>query len=180
MHSLFWSLVRSLGRGRLTRIDDSGPVQLVQMQLSQSATRDATPRLCDYGFQSNPPEGSDAIAVFLGGERSNGVVIACGSQQYRVRNLAPGEVCISDNRGQSVYLSAAGITISSGVLPMRITNTPEITNDSPLTHCTGDIVCDGAIRAAGDIIRFFRNSEIDLEWHGAIRHCDAGKNHIYR
>lgn len=151
MQSQFWSLVRSLGRGRISRVDDSGPVQLVQMQLSQGETRDNTPRLVEYGFQSNPPEGSDAIAVFLAGDRTNGVVIACGNQSFRVRNLASGEVCVSDNRGQSVYLSAGGIVVNGGGHPVTITNTPEITADSPLMHCTGDIQCDGAIRAAGDI-----------------------------
>jgi phage baseplate assembly protein V len=152
MQSLFWSLVRSLGRGRLTRVDDSGPVQLVQMQLSQNETRDSTPRLCEYGFSSNPPAGSDAVAVFLAGNRINGVVIACGHQQYRMRGLASGEVAISDNRGQSVYLSAAGIVVNGGGLPIKLTNTPEITADSPLMHCTGNIECDGNIAAAGDIL----------------------------
>jgi len=152
MQSLFWNIIRSLGRGRLTRIDDSGPVQLVQMQLSQSETRDSTPRLCEYGFQSNPPDGADAVAVFLAGNRTNGVVIACGHQTYRVRNLATGEVCVSDNRGQSVYLSATGIVVNGGGLPLKITNTPEITADSPLTHVTGNIECDGYIHAGADIL----------------------------
>jgi phage baseplate assembly protein V len=152
MQSHFWSLVRSLGRGRLTRVDDSGAVQFVQMQLSQSETRDRTPRIAEYGFSSNPPDGTDAVAVFLGGDRTNGVVIACGHQQYRMRGLVSGEVAISDNRGQSVYLSAAGIVINGGGHPVTITNAPEVTADSPLMHCTGDIECDGNIRAAGDIL----------------------------
>ncbi|MBB5408613.1 phage baseplate assembly protein V [Paraburkholderia sp. HC6.4b] len=151
MEHLFWSLVRSLGRGRLTRVDDGGAAQLVQMQLSSGETRDRTPRLAEYGFQSNPPAGSDALAVFLGGDRTNGVVIACGNQQYRFRNLAPGEVCISDDKGQSVYLSAAGIVVNGGGQPVTITNTPQITADSPLFRCTGNIVGDGDITCAGDM-----------------------------
>jgi phage baseplate assembly protein V len=143
--SSFWSLVRSLGRGRLTRVDDSGPAQLVQMQLSQNETRDTTPRLAEYGFQSSPPAGSDAVAVFLAGNRTNGVVIACGNQQYRMRNLASGEVAISDNRGQSVYLTASGIVINGGGLPMKLTNTPQVTVDTPLMHCTGNVTADGDI-----------------------------------
>jgi phage baseplate assembly protein V len=141
-----------MGRGRLTRVDDSGPVQLVQMQLSQGETRDRTPRVAEYGFSSNPPDGADAVAVFLGGDRTNGVVIACGHQAYRVRGLASGEVCISDNRGQRVFLGADGIVIDGGGKPVQITNAPRITADSPLMRCTGDIECDGNIRAAGDIL----------------------------
>ncbi|WP_233854176.1 phage baseplate assembly protein V [Paraburkholderia sp. HD33-4] len=145
MSPTFWSLVRSLGRGRLTRVDDGGPCQLVQMQLSQTETRDATPRMAEYGFESNPPAGADAVAVFLAGNRTNGVVIACGHQQYRMRGLTTGEVAISDNKGQSVYLSAAGIVVNGGGLPMKFTNTPQVTVDTPLMHCTGNITADGDI-----------------------------------
>lgn len=151
MKSAFWSLVRSLGRGRLTRVDDSGPVQLVQLQLSQNETRDKTPRVAEYGFQSYPPDGADGIAVFLGGERTNGVVIACGHQQYRIRNLTHGEVCISDDKGQRVYLSSTGIVVNGGGHPVTITNAPEVTADTPLMRCTGNIECEGSIVAAGDI-----------------------------
>ncbi len=132
-------------------MDDGGAVQFVQMQLSQSETRDRTPRIAEYGYSSNPPDGADAVAVFLGGDRTNGVVIACGHQAYRMRGLASGEVAISDDKGQSVYLSAAGIVINGGGHPVTITNAPKITADSPLMHCTGDIRCDGQITAGGDI-----------------------------
>jgi phage baseplate assembly protein V len=169
MESLFWSLVRSLGRGRLTRVDDTGPAQLVQMQLSQNETRDKTPRLSEYGFQSNPPSGSDAVALFIGGDRTNGVVIACGHQRFRVRNLAAGEVCVSDDKGQSVYLSAAGIVVNGGGLPVTITHAPEVTADTPLLHCTGDIDCDGNIRAARDI----------LDNSGTNAHTMAGMREVY-
>ncbi|MEX3690827.1 phage baseplate assembly protein V [Paraburkholderia sp. BR14263] len=151
MENLFWSLVRSLGRGRLTRVDDSGPTQLVQMQLSANETRDHTPRLAQYGFQSNPPAGSDAIAVFFGGDRTNGAVIACGNQEYRVKGLATGEVCISDNRGQKVYLTQAGIVIDGGGLPMRFTNSPQATLDIPTVHCTGDLNVDGNVTSGKSV-----------------------------
>lgn len=151
MENLFWSLMRSLGRGRLTRIDDTGPVQLVQMQLSAGETRDKTPRLAEYGFQSHPPAGADAVALFLGGDRTNGFVIACNHQQYRVRGLASGEVCVSDDKGQSVLLSAAGIVVNGGGLPVLITNTPQVTADTPRLHCTGDITSGQSITAAQDV-----------------------------
>lgn len=151
MESLFWSLMRSLGRGRLTRIDDAGAVQLVQMQLSQSEVRDKTPRLAEYGFSSHPPVGADAVAVFLGGDRTNGFVIACNHQQYRVRGLASGEVCVSDDKGQSVLLSAAGIVVNGGGLPVTVTNTPSVTVDTPHLHCTGNITSGQSITAAQDV-----------------------------
>jgi phage baseplate assembly protein V len=149
--SLYWSVMRSLGRGRLTGIDDSGPVQRVQMQQSQNETRDTTPRLAEYGFQSFPPPGCDAVALFLGGERSNGLVIACNSQQYRFRNLTTGEVCISDDKGQSVYLSASGITVNGGGKPVTVTNTPTVTLDAPTVKCTGNLQVTGNITSGASI-----------------------------
>ncbi|WP_414695925.1 phage baseplate assembly protein domain-containing protein [Paraburkholderia sp.] len=56
-----------LERERLTRIDDSGPAELVQVQLSQQQTLGGTPRLIEYGSQPNPHEGGNTVAVFVSG-----------------------------------------------------------------------------------------------------------------
>lgn len=132
------------------------------------------PCLALYGFQSCPPEGSDALAVFLGGDRTNGVIVANGNQRYRIRNLAPGEAYISDSRGQSVYLTTAGIIVNGGGHPMTITNAPEITADTPLLHCTGDIQCDGNIRSAGDMLD---NSAANTRTVAAMRTAYNGHRH---
>jgi phage gp45-like len=57
-----------------------------------------------------------------------------------MKGLATGEVAIYDDSGQSVYLSAAGIVVDGGGKPVEITNTPQITADTPLLRCTGDIL----------------------------------------
>lgn len=105
---LYWRIRRALGRGRGTVQDDTGPVQLVQLRLSDLETFDGLPRVAEYGFQSTPPDGWDGVAVFFSGDRSSGVVVATNHQQFRVRNLKKGEVCISDNQGQTIYLKNGG------------------------------------------------------------------------
>ena len=152
MPNLFWMLVRTLGRGRLTAVDDSGPVQTVQMQLSQSELRDGTPRLAEYGFNSNPPAGADAVLACLGGDRTQGVVIACGHQKYRMTGLASGEVAIADNLGQMVYLTQSGIVIKGAGLPMLVTDTPQITLDTPLVKTTGDMHVEGNLTVDKNIV----------------------------
>lgn len=104
-------IMSMIGRGRLTAINDDGPVQTVQVHLGNGEVRDNTPRLCEYGFQSNPPPGTDCLVVFLSGDRSNGAVIGTNSQQYRLSSLPSGDVAISDNRGHKVHLTSAGILI---------------------------------------------------------------------
>lgn len=111
LSSLYWRIRRALGRGRGIVQDDTGPVQIVQLQPSDLETFDGMPRLAEYGLQSVPPDGWDGVAVFFSGDRSSGVVIATNHQKYRVRSLKKGEVCLSDNQGQQVYLSQSGITV---------------------------------------------------------------------
>ena len=110
-------LVRA-GQGNLVK--DGGHTQTVQASLGTGEVLDDMTRITEYGFQSVPPAGFDLIALFLGGNTSDGVVIATQHQQYRMRALANGEVSISDDKNQKVYLSAAGIRIEGGSLPVQI------------------------------------------------------------
>lgn len=141
-----------VGVGRVTAVesDDAG-AQSLQVQLGALETKSNTPRLSEYGFNSNPPVGSDAVVLFVAGERTNGIVVACGNQTYRMRGLASGEVALSDDKGQSVYLSADGIRINGGGLPMVITNTTAVRIEAPSVEMTGDLLVDGDITAGGEV-----------------------------
>ena len=153
------------GRGRVTTSDDSGNAQLVQVNLGPLELRDNTPRLAEFGFTSRPPVGADAVLVFIGGDRSNGVVIATGNAKYRMRELATGEVAIHDNIGQSVYLTANGIVVDGGGNPLTITNTPKIRAETQLLECTGDIVdnCDTTGRSMADDRVIFDGHKHDIK-----------------
>jgi phage baseplate assembly protein V len=144
-------LLLALGRGRITFIDDAGPVQKLQVKLGAEEVKDNTPRLSEYGFQSVPPAGSDAVVIFIAGERTNGVVVATGNQTYRMRGLASGEVAISDDKGQHVYLSAAGIRVDGGGKPIEITNTPSVLVDTAAMHVTGSLQVDGDITSSSNV-----------------------------
>ncbi|MDB5822158.1 MAG: putative baseplate assembly protein Gp45,Mu-like protein [Herminiimonas sp.] len=111
---LYQRLLHVVGRGRVTQGNDTGNVQTLQLRLGPDELRDNTPRLAEFGFTSMPPVGSDAVLVFVGGDRSNGVVIATGHQASRLKNLKAGEVAIYDDQGQSVYLTRAGIIVNGG------------------------------------------------------------------
>ena len=140
------------GRGRVTVVDDSGPVQMLQVQLGADEVKDKTPRLAQYGLTSSPPVGSDCMVVFLGGERSNGVAIATGHQASRLKGLKAGEVALYDDLGQEVRISRSGITIRGAGLPVTITGAPLITLDAPAVHCTGTLTVDGDIASGGSVI----------------------------
>ncbi len=160
MQRLGHRLQALVGIGRVTLVDDTtSTVQRAQLTLGQMETRDNTPRLAEYGFASNPPPGTDAVMLFVGGDRSNGVVIATGNQTYRLKGLASGDAALYDSRGQSVWLTPGGLVVNGAGLPMVINNTPSVTVNAsssvtlntPTTHCTGNLTVDGNVVAQGDI-----------------------------
>lgn len=153
--SLWQRLLFLVGRGRITLVDDSRNVQWVQVVLGPLETRDMR-RVAEFGLASNPPEDTDAVAIFIAGDRDNGVVIGTNNQALRPKNLQPGEVMIYDATGQSVYLSKTGIVINGAGKPINVNNAPQINIngaqklvvqasvdvelDTPVLKVTGDIV----------------------------------------
>jgi phage baseplate assembly protein V len=116
----------AIGRGRVQTVDDSGPVQILQLVLSPKETPNL-PRLAEFGFQSWPPEGSDAVVVFVAGNRSNGVAIATGNQRLRLKLENPGEAALSDAFGKYVWLKKESMEIDAGGKEVVIKNAAGIT-----------------------------------------------------
>ncbi len=143
-----------VGRGRIGAVDDSGPVQKMQVQLGADEIRDNTIREADYGFASKPLPGAACIMVFIGGDRANGCVIATSDERYRPRDLKDGEVMVHDDLGQKIYLTRTGIVVNGGGLPITITNTPKVRIESRL-EVTGDIIdhCDDGTGKSMDQMR---------------------------
>lgn len=76
-------------------------------------------RVQNYGFTSHPHPGgaTETLALFVGGDRGNGLVIVAGDRRYRLRPLVEGEVALYDDLGQVVHLKRTGIHI---VTPLDI------------------------------------------------------------
>ncbi|VVP61980.1 hypothetical protein PS870_06493 [Pseudomonas fluorescens] len=109
--------------GRVTFSDDSQTAQLLQVKLNDTETRDGTPRIAEFGFTSRPPDGSDVLVVFLGGDRSKGVVVATGHQASRPINLLAGESMLYDLQGKSIHLTASdGIVVKAQEAPLTVNN----------------------------------------------------------
>lgn len=120
-------LLSVVGVGKKTTGKDDGPAQSLQVQLGADEVRDNTPRLAEYGFTSMPPDGSHVTVLFVGGDRSNGVVIATGDPASRKRNLQPGETAIYDNSGKWIYLKDGSIEIEAAGQPVTVNGATTVT-----------------------------------------------------
>jgi phage baseplate assembly protein V len=127
-------------RGSVERVRDNSKIQTVQITLLDEEVRDRVERLQNYGLSSNPPEGSDAAVIFIGGNRDHGIIIAVDSREYRKKNLAPGEVCIYDKNGSEILLSSGRKIEIKSDLGLEVTiNGIKTTIDSSGIVTQGDI-----------------------------------------
>lgn len=148
---LMHRVITACARVFISTTNDSKGVQTSQVVLSSTEVRDNTPRIAEFGFSSNPPEGSDAVAVFLAGDRAKGIVIGTCHQPSRPSGLAPGETILHSQDGKSVYLTAAGgIVIDAKGQPVTVNNASDVT-----WNCTGKfkIVAPGGVEIDAPLVR---------------------------
>lgn len=137
-----------LGIGRIEVTTDSGRSQTAQVVLNELETIDAMPRVTEFGFSSRPPEGSEAVMVFQGGERSDGVIVGTHHAPSRPRNLEVGETQIYTASGIYIYLTNGGIVIEALGLPVTVNNATTVTVNAaeeaiwntPILKVSGDII----------------------------------------
>lgn len=140
------------GRCILKLIDDALPLQTLQIDALAGEVRSGVERVQEYGFTSVPLSGCRGVAIFVGGDRSSGIVIATDDVTYRKKDLQPGEVAVYNNEGDFILLKkGGGIEIST---PTEVTiSAPEgiavnsangVTVSAPLIIVpNGDVIASG-------------------------------------
>lgn len=93
-----------IGRGVLMAVSDNANAQLCQVSLLDGELKSNVERVQNYGMTSVPPAGSLATVLFVGGDRSNGVIIAAENRKIRIKGLKAGEVAIYTDEGDEIYL----------------------------------------------------------------------------
>lgn len=107
------------------KIVDMAKRQSAQVEVTKGELIDDVPRIQSYGVSSNPPtEGADALMVFLGGTREQGVIIHIENRQYRVTDLKEGEVAIYDDLGNLIKLGREQVEVAA--VTKLIASAPEV------------------------------------------------------
>lgn len=141
-----------VGRGRITTSNDSGSVQTHQVKVSAMETGDARPRIAEFGFSSMPPADSDAVMIFMTGERTAGLIIGTAHQASRPRGLNAGETIIYSVDGKHVLIANDRIEVQANGQPVSVLGASTCTIEAsakircvtPILEVTGNVVdnCD--------------------------------------
>lgn len=156
-----------IGRGRVTRANPAPAMQQVQLMLTADELKDGMEHAEPFGFTACPEPGAEALALFLGGDRSNGVVISVSDRRYRVRGLQPGESAAYNSAGHTIVLYQDRIEITAPRIVLKAGE--EVVADTPLFRASG------RIEAAQDIIDNTAGGGSSL---AAVR--DAHNDHVHR
>lgn len=129
-------------RGGISAVNSAPNISLAQVSgLSGEIVQD-NELMQNFGFSSNPPIGSQAIILPLGGKTSQGVIIATEHSSYRIKNLKSGEVAIYTDEGDSIVLKR-GHLIEVTTQTLKITATTKVEMVTPLLQITGgDVKAD--------------------------------------
>lgn len=94
--------------------NDSGKLQVLQLDVGADETRDGLERFQEYGLTSVPLAGAEAVVLFVGGRRDHGLVVAVDDRRHRPSGLQPGEVAVYNSGGARVLLKADGTVEVTG------------------------------------------------------------------
>jgi phage gp45-like len=84
-----------LARGVLESIKDNpNAFQELGISILSDDPMEEMERVQDYGYTSNPPDGSQVLVCFFAGNRSHGVVFRVDHKKYRVTDLEKGETAL--------------------------------------------------------------------------------------
>lgn len=160
-------LTRMIARGTVALASAGSMLQTLQMRLTAGEVKDDLEHFEPYGFTSHPKPGAEGVALFLGGDRSHGVVVCVSDRRFRLKELQPGEVAIYTDEGDT-FVFKRGRIIELNTMTLKVKAGKAVEFDTPLITTTGRIESDGD-QVAGGI------SQID-HVHDGISRGDAQSN----
>jgi phage baseplate assembly protein V len=134
--------IRQAFRGVLTLVKAAGAVQLVQADGLAGESLQDNELFQHYGYTSNPPAGTMAIVLPIGGKTAHGIIVATEHGSYRLKNLASGEVAIYTDEGDSIILKRGRLieattqTFRLNTQIMEVNASTKIDFNTPMVTCS--------------------------------------------
>lgn len=138
-----------LTRGVIDATDATKEIQTAQVKGLDGELLGEAQYFQHWGFTSRPLRGSSGLLGSLFGSRRQGVLLGSVDARWRPKDLAEGESCLYDDKGQRIYLRRDRIEVIS---PKQVkVTTPVVIVDAAQSTFTGNVEIDGSVHAAGRI-----------------------------
>lgn len=142
------TIANFLARGVVALGNSASKLQNLQLRLLADEVKDNVEHLEPYGFTACPLAGAEALAGFIGGDRSHGVVIVVADRRFRLQGLKPGEVALYTDEGDRLHFKRERI-IDIETVTLNIKASDSVNFDTPLIKTNGRIESDGDQVAGG-------------------------------
>lgn len=137
-----------LARGAVALGNSASKLQSLQLRLLAGEIKDNMEHLEPYGYTACPLPGAEALAGFIGGDRSHGVVIVVADRRFRLQGLKPGEVALYTDEGDRIHFKRGRI-LDIETVTLNVKASDSVNFDTPLISTTGRIESAGDHVAAG-------------------------------
>ncbi|MCD4483067.1 phage baseplate assembly protein V [Chromobacterium vaccinii] len=152
-----FSNVRQGFRAVLTHVDSDGGVQAVQADALAGERLQDAELFQHYGYTSNPPPGSMAMVLPLGGRTTHSVVIATEHGSYRLQSLQPGEVALYSDEGSKIVLKRGRIiavecdTFQLDCKTWQVNASEQASFTTPKLNASAQFIAQGQISGNGGL-----------------------------
>lgn len=144
LERMYSRVQHALGRGVITLVDDTGPIQVAQIRSNPLSLWDQIPILYHFGFSASPPLGSEVTHSSINGDPMSATVVATGHRASRPKNLQPGQSVLYDQAGTTVKLTNDHklAIAATGTITLSVGGN-NIVLDSGGIHIHGTLSVDG-------------------------------------
>lgn len=142
------TLTRMMARGTVALATAGRMLQTLQMRLTAGEIKDELEHFEPYGYTSCPKPGAEGLALFLGGDRSHGVVVCVADRRFRLKELKPGEVALYTDEGDT-FVFKRGRVVELDTMTLKVKAGDSVQFETPLIKTTGRIESDGDQVAGG-------------------------------
>lgn len=105
MRQVLNKIMNLVSRGYITFSNSNNKCQTLQIKMSGGELKSDVEHIEPYGFTSRPLDGAEAVALFLDGDKSHGVILVAGDRRYRIKSLKKGEVAIYTDEGDYIIFN---------------------------------------------------------------------------
>lgn len=149
--------IRLAFRGVITMVKAGGAVQLLQVDGVAGETLQDNELFQHYGFTSNPPGGTMAVVLPIGGKTAHGIIIATEHGVYRLKGLKSGEVALYTDeedsivlkRGRLIEVTTKTFRLNTEVMEVNASN--KIDLNTPMVTCSEQATVQKRLTGNGGI-----------------------------